>query len=1073
MKFSVLDLFTNKRIESSTRSFLFVLSFTCLCPGFSYSQNKISGIITGAEALPLAGVSVSIKDQPVSAVSDSIGFYSIMAPAGAMLTFSMVGYQSLDVNTGGKKTVNIRLSLLAINLDEVIVTGYTYQRIKEVTGSVAVVKPADLIAVPAGQTEQMLQGRVAGLTVLSSGEPGTPVTVRLHGIGNFGNVTPLYIVDGLEMQNINNLNPYDVESLQVLKDAGTYSIYGARGANGVIVITTKKGRQGKTRVSYDFYAGDQLPLKRGLDLLTPQEQANLVWIALKNSHDTAANGNPSDPLYGNGPKPVLADYFFPYGALNGDPAVDPSLYSYSNDPRGRDNYQIAKLDKQGFDWFHALFKPAFSSNHTLTVSGASEKNHYLLSLGYLDQEGTFKNDYLKRITARTNTEFRVLNSVRIGENLQLNSTVNPKLWNNGDYSSVGATTLTFNPFIPAYDIKGNMVPGTPLQIATLLNDDKANYWEVFGNAYLEIDFLKKFKFRSSLGGALDNYYAYSYTYGGYVRGSLSYNSIFKEWSGYSKSLTWTNTLNYAASFRDEHHLKVLVGTEEKNNSNREVGGQRTGYFTNDPRFFTLSSGNPAGQTNYSFASESYLRSYISQAEYNYKEKYFLSATLRRDASSVFSPENRYGWFPALSFAWRITEEIFKKSKWITELKLRGSWGKTGFYGNTDPFNQYTLYGAGAGSSYYDINGNSTGTIQQGFRVVRVGNGHTGWQQDVVSNVGLDGIFWNAKLSISADVYKRNSKGLLFAASLPTYVSADAAVPNVNVGDVRNIGADILLSSKGKLSRDWSWDIAWTFSTYRNKIIRLNGLPFVEDTYNNVGGLVRNEIGRPIGSFYGYKIIGFFKDDADVAKSPKQEAAAPGRFKYLDANHDGEITTEDRVHYGDPNPKFTMGLNIGINYKNFDFSCFLYGSFGNDVLNDNAFYTDIFNSSLFLGVKSKTALYNAWTPSHQNAKAPIIENDQNFSNAAVINSYRLEKGTYLRNKSIILGYTFPRSWFENIKIERLRLYVQVANLFTITKYTGLDPELSVLQGTAYSSFGIDFGNYPNNQRQYLVGVNLGL
>ncbi|MES1214600.1 MAG: SusC/RagA family TonB-linked outer membrane protein [Bacteroidota bacterium] len=1055
-----------KRVAPAIIIFFFSLT--------AFAQQKITGIIRDGNSLPLPGVTVTNKNTGKITLTSSDGGFDIDAGKGDKLEFSFIGYKTTEINVGNEPTINLSLPLLGINLDEVVVTGYTSQRIKEITGSVAIVKTKDLVAVPEGQLEQMLQGRVAGLTVISSGEPGTPVNVRLHGIGNFGDVTPLYIVDGLEMKNINNLNPYDIESIQVLKDAGTYSIYGVRGANGVIVITTKKGKPGKTRISYDFYIGRQIPLKKGLDLLNPQEQADLVWTALKNSNDTADNGYPSDPLYGNGPTAVLPDYFIPYGAHEGDPGTDPALYDYS--PDKPDNYQIARFDKTGTDWFHKMFSPATSKNHTVTVSGANDNNHYLLSFGYLDQQGTFLNDYLKRFTARVNTQFSVFKSFRVGENLQLNSSVNPKLWNNGNYSAVGATTLLFNPFVPENDIKGNMLPGTPIQIATLLNDDKANYWEVFGNAYAEIDFLKKFTFRSSLGGTLNNYYSYSHVYGGYTQGSFNYNSIFNESSGYAKTWTWTNTVNFSSSFLQNHHVKVLVGTEEKSNYNREVGGSRKGYFTNDPRYFTLSSGSPTGQTNYSFASSSYLNSLFSQVEYNYNEKYFLSGTLRRDASSVFGPDSRTGWFPAVNVAWRITEEKFITSgKWLTELKLRGSWGKTGFYGNTNPLNQYTLYGGGPGSSYYDINGVSTGAIQPGFRVVRIGNSNTGWQQDIVANAGLDAIFWNGKLRLSTDVYRRNSKGLLFPAQLPAYLGADATIPNVNVGDVKNSGIDVLLGSKGKFSKSWNWDMSLTFSTYQNKIVKLDGLPFLDDVFQTTGGLVRNEVGYPIGSFFGYKIIGFFNDADDVAKSPKQTDAAPGRFKYLDADKDGTITEADRIHYGNPNPKFTLGFNIGINYRNFDFSTFLYGCFGNDVLNDISFVTDIFSSQLFLTVKSKTALYNSWTPTHQNAKAPIMENDVNFSNAAAINSYRLEKGTYVKNKSMILGYTFPKRWLEKIKIERFRVYIQVANLFTITKYSGLDPELPILApgNTGYSSFGIDYGNYPNNQRQYLFGFNLGL
>ena len=372
-----------------------------------------------------------------------------------------------------------------------------------------------------------------------------------------------------------------------------------------------------------------------------------------------------------------------------------------------------------------------------------------------------------------------------------------------------------------------------------------------------------------------------------------------------------------------------------------------------------------------------------------------------------------------------------------------------------------------GVSYYDIYGNSVGNIQQGFRPVRFGNAKTGWQEDVVVNVGIDGVFWNGKLSVTADWYNKKSTGLLFPASLPALLG-EATPPNVNVGDIKNTGIDIKLGTKGNFSKDWNWDLLVTFSHYNNKIVKLNDIPFFYDgiTPYNHNGVIRNEVGYPIGSFYGYKIIGLFQDNADVAKSPVQDAAKPGRFKYLDVNGDGIISDLDRIHFGNPNPDFTLGLNIGINYKNFDFSTFFYGSFGNDVFNSYR-ATDIFNGKYR---NSKTALYGSWSSQHPNAKAPIPEYDLNFSNNAALNNYSLENGSYFRNKTMILGFSFPKNWIQKIKIERFRMYIQVTNLFTITNYSGLDPELGNPSG---SSFGIDHGNYPSNQRQWLVGVNIGI
>jgi TonB-linked SusC/RagA family outer membrane protein len=1046
--------------------------------GSVFSQQKIvTGIVTGSDRSPLPGATVSIKGSNRNTITDSTGSFSIMIKPGDVLLVSFIGYKSRQIETGNDVIINVALEELIINLNEVVVTGYTTQRVKEITGSVAVVKPKDLTAIPAGQVEQMLQGRVAGLNVITSGQPGAASNVRLHGIGNFGDVTPLYIIDGVQ-GNINNLNPNDIESMQVLKDAGAYAIYGVRGANGVIIITTRNGKNGKTKISYDFYMGSQQPLKKGPDLLNPQEQADLTWIAYKNSGQVGSNGNPYHPLYGNGVKPVLPDYFIAglnMGLFEGDPLVNPALYNI--DFTNGLIYQIVKANKTGTDWFHELFKPAFSQNHSLTVSGANEKNKYLFSFGYLNQQGTALNTYLKRYTARINTEFSVNKNIRIGENLQLSYRDNPRIASQFNLSVSNEITRSIltNPIIPVYDIKGgwaHLFPGffdeNGVAMRVIAKDNKANYWEVFGNAFAEVDFLKYFTARTNFGGSLVNYYSYNYYFNTYNPQSNGLpNNTFTESSGYRRSWTWTNTLKFSKTFGNDHRVNALAGIEAVDNYNREVGGFRSGFFINDINYRFLTNGGQSGQSNYSFAGTSTLNSFISRFDYGFKEKYFLTATFRRDGSSVFGPQHRYGWFPSVSAAWRITEEkFFETLDWITDLKLRASWGKTGFYGNTDPFNQYTLYGGSIGTSYYDINGTSN-TPVQGFRAVRLGDPNTGWQEDIVTNIGFESVFWNGRLSVTADWYKKKAKGLLFPVSLPD-VLGGATAPNANVGIIQNTGVDLLLGSKGKWSKNWQWDAAITLTTYKNKILKLNDLAYFIPPFETGMGFVRNETGHPASSFYGYKIIGLFKDADEVSKAPVQDAAAPGRFKYLDANSDGTITDADRVFLGNANPKFTAGINIGINFKNFDFSTFCYGSFGSDVINDLKIGTDFFAVGDNFA-KSKALLYNSWTPQHTNTTIPIIENSINFSNSALPprNSYCIENGSYFRNKSIILGYTLPKAWLQKVKLEKMRIYMQALNLFTITKYTGFDPELS---GQS-AAFGIDFANYPNNQKEYLFGLSM--
>lgn len=1039
-----------------------------LDPQYLFAQNHVTGIITGTNRQPIAGATVSVKGTNLATLSLNDGSFSIKASRGNTLLISFTGFHTREIRIGFENELAVALEESSSTLEEVLVTGYTSQKVKEITGSVAIVKPKDLTSIPAGQVEQMLQGRVAGLNIITSGMPGGASNVRLHGIGNFGDVTPLYIIDGVQ-GNINSLNPNDIESIQVLKDAGAYSIFGVRGANGVIVITTKKGKQGSTRVHFDSYIGITKPLKRPPELLSVSEFADLRWIALKNSGYVDANGNPRDPIYGNGPAPEIPDYLIPQlqvGVSRNDPRGDPLIYN--SDFNLGPVYQIIESNKKGTDWFHELFTPAVSQNHTISISGANEKNRYNFSFGYLDQQGTFLHSYLKRYTSRINTEFAVHEKIRIGENVQLSYRDNPLIaTQRGPNGNEIYKSLIAQPILPVYDIKGGWAhlssqsfEENPVALRTLAKDDKTNDWEVFGNAYAEVDLVKSITLRSSFGGYLINYFSNSYR-------SLTYeptsarlpDNSFRESSGYKRSWTWTNTLKFYKSFLQDHTLTTLVGTEAISNYNREIGGTKNGFFTNDPNYRFLTNGSPVGQSNYSFASTSTLSSILGRLEYNFKSRYFLTATIRRDGSSIFSPRTRFGWFPAISGAWRLVEETWmRRNNWLQDLKLRASWGKTGFYGNTDPFNQYTLYGGSIGDAYYNING--TGIPNQGFRMTRIGDPRTGWQEDIVSNAGIDLILLDGAYSVTADFYKKKTKGLLFPLTLPDILGG-ATPPNTNVGMIENTGFDLLLNTRQKWFVNFILDATVTFTHYKNKILQLTSLDYFSTPYEMAGPFIRNQKGHAASKFYGFKIIGLFQDDADVQKSATQNAAAPGRFKYLDATGNGVIDDSDRVFIGDPNPKFTTGLNISLTYKNFDLSTFIYGSFGNDVNNVTRFVLDFFPAV------SKAALYDSWTPQRTSAHVPIAEVDDNFSTRGSPNSYAVESGTYVRNKSMILGYTLPVNWLKKISIQKIRFYFQVVNLFTISNYSGLDPELS---GHS-TAFGQDFGNYPNNEKQFLLGLSV--
>jgi len=1036
------------------------------------AQKTVTGrVINGSDKTPIQGATVQVRGARTAAQSDVSGAFSIRVPSdNSVLVISGIGFDKLEFPVAGRSSLgDIEMKLSVSSLNEIVVTGYSTQKKKDITGSVAVVDVKEMKAIPSGSPEQMLQGQAAGVTIITSGAPGGPTNVFVRGVTSFGNTDPLYVIDGVP-GGLHDLNSNDIESLQVLKDAGAGSIYGVRGSNGVVVITTKRGRAGRSTVSYDGYYGTQQPLPGNpFHLLNSQELANALWKAEITSGQVAANGFPTSQQYGNGPTPVLPDYITPGGAHEGDPSVNPALYNvdYSKGPI----YQITRANKQGTNWFHELFRPALIQSHTLSMSGGAEKSTYYFSLGYFDQQGTLLGTYLKRYSAKINTTFNVKKNVRVGENAYIFFKSNPQI----AYFSENVINYDYReqPIIPVYDIKGNYagsngpeLGNSPNPVANQLrtSNNRGYNWDVFGNVWAEADFLKNFTIRTSFGGTIDNYYYYQYTYHTYEDAENNGSNGFQEGAGYNSTWDWTNTLTYNNTW-GRHSLKVLAGTEAIDYYGRNIFGTRINYFTDDPSLQVLSAGSPTGQVNGSSANQASLSSLFGKVDYSFNDRYLLSATMRRDGASPFGPDRKYGNFPAFSAGWILSEEDFMKSAtWIDFLKVRGSWGKMGSYGNVNPGNSYSQYAASPGNSYYDINGTSNSTVQ-GFYNSQIGSLVTGWEEDKISNFGVDAVVMNNKLDLSIEYYVKKINGLLFQDQAAATIGG-AAPPSVNIGDVKNSGIDFSAKYHGSAGRDFKYNIGAVITSYKSTIVSIPGAGgYFETGGTRIGNFVRNEVGHPISAYYGYEVVGYFKDANDVSKSPTQADAAPGRFKYADLNHDGKISDSDRTFYGNPNPKFTYGLNLNFTYKDFDATIIFYGSYGNDVVNYTRYWTDFWAS--FQGNKSKNLLYNSWTPTNLNPKAPILENASTFSTNTVPNSFYKESGSFLKCRSLIIGYTMQPEMLKKVGLDKFRLYVQGANLFTITKYTGLDPELS---GNT-SAFGMDFGNYPNNQRNFIVGVNL--
>ena len=1026
----------------------------------------VNGKIVNKEGDPVVA-SVIIKGTNRGVNTDQEGKFTINnVEENAVLIISGINLETREFPVNGKTELIIQVSAKILSENEVVITGYSSERKGDITGSVAVVDMKNVRSIPTGTASQALQGQAAGVNVITSGAPGGRTDIFVRGITSFGNTEPLIIVDGIQ-GSLNNLNPNDIASIQILKDAGAAAIYGVRGSNGVIVVTTKKGKSGEPTISYDTYYGIQMPKKGNVfNLLNPTEYAAMLKEV-----------NPGTILFANG----VPDYTYAGPgnagtAMEGDPAVDPENYVFdASNPEN--DYLIQKVNRGGTDWFHELFKNAPIQSHTVTTSGGTDRSNYLFSLGYLNQQGTMIESYLKRYSARINTQFKIKKNIRIGQNAYFYYKQNPGFTNQDDNNEI-SLAYRIMPMIPVHDIKGNYggtwigpelgSVGNPVATRERSRSEKNNFWNVSGNIYAEVDFLKHFTFRTTFGGNIDNQYNYNFNFNRY-EDKEQHTSLngFNENALYNSNYTWTNTISYQQEF-GKHKVKALAGSEAIKNYGRGVGGSSVNFFSTDPDYLVLGNGT-MNITNYSNAYVNALFSLFSRVDYSFDDKYLLAATLRRDGSSVFGSDMRYGVFPSFSVGWKISNEGFMKNvNLVNELKLRGSYGILGSQSNIDANNAFTLFNSGFGTSYYDING--TGSTRQGFYQSSIGNPGTGWEEDVITNIGLDATVLNNKLSVSIEWYKKSINGLLFPLPLPA-TTGGADAPTINIGDIQNKGWDISATYRGIITRDLQFSIGANITTYKNEVVKIPDPGYFDVANSRIGNLVRNQEGHSVGSFYGYEVVGIFRDDDDVSGSPEQTDAAPGRFKYRDVDGDKAITPDDRVFFGDPNPDFTYGLNLGINYKQFELSAIFYGSQGNDVINFVRYFTNFFGSAE--GRAKSNLLKDAWTPDNPNSTIPAVEYANTFSTNGTFNSYLKENGSFLKLRSVILGYNFKPGALQRIGINKFRIYGQAANLFTVTRYTGLDPELNGNLGGSRSSsaFGIDYGNYPNNQKNFLLGLNL--
>ncbi|GAB3639894.1 SusC/RagA family TonB-linked outer membrane protein [Spirosoma arcticum] len=1056
----------------------------------SAQDRRVTGKIIGTDG-PLPGANVLLKGTTTGTSTDANGDFTLnVRGANPVLVISAIGSKTQEVTVGNRSTISVTLADDATALDEVIVTGYTTDTKRDNTGSVSTVKAKDLAAIPSGNVEQQLQGRVSGVTVITNGQPGTTSIVRVRGFGAFGGNEPLYVVDGVPTGAINFVAPDDVESTTVLKDAAAASIYGARAANGVIVITTKKGqrRAQKLSVSYDGLYGFTDPGK-GQTILNPQEQADYTWQAIRNT--ALANGvapdfsNVAGGQYGKGETPVLPDFINVggVGGIVGNIDLAAAQAKYNTNQSNGAIYQVVRANKQGTDWYDAITRVAPILRQTLGFSGGTESSRYYVSLGMQNLQGILLNNSQSRYNFRVNTEFDVTKKLRFGQNLQLTYLSNKGITGGDGGRGVSSDendvlqAFRMPPIIPVYDefggYAGTAAPGFNNPRNPVANRDRiknnGNFNTLgFGNFYLEYDVIPGLTLRSNVGLQYGNFYFNSYGPRQYENSENNTTYTFSEGSGYFLGYTFTNQAQYKKKF-GIHEIDLLGGIEALNTGKgRQLFGNGTNPFSEDISYVTLSNLATTGrQANSDLFNGVNFYSIFGRVNYIFNDKYILTGVVRRDGSSRFGANNRYGVFPAVSAAWRLSSENFMKNlPWVTDLKVRGGYGLMGNSNNVNPNNQYSLFASNPGNGY-DINGANT-SISPGFFRSRIGNVDAKWETSTTTNFGIDGAFLNNRLEVIFDLWRKDTRDLLYTVPLAGVVGVRASAPAVNIASMRNQGIDIQVITRGKVVNDLTYELNATGGFLQNKIQSLApGSP-----YFDVGGtrlstnVVRNQPGQSISSFFGYKVLGLFNTKEEVAAAPTQEGAGVGRFRYADINGDGKISADDRTFLGSPVPKFNGGVTLTLRYKGFDFSTYAYTSLGNKIFNNSKWFTDFYPS--FTGAAVSARVKDSWTPTNMNTDIPIFEGVSNFSTNTQANSYYVENGSYLRLQNISVGYNLPANMLSAIGLQRVRVSASANNILTISGYTGLDPAVG---GAADQNFGIDVGNYPVT-RSYNVGLSIG-
>ena len=1031
---------------------------------FAFAQETITvrGKVTSEDNTPLAGVSVVARGSE-GTTTDAEGAFILTVTKGAVVTFSYVGYEDKQVTAGNESgTMNLQLLSRSGSLSDVVVVGYGTQRKKDLTSAISSVSGRKLENRPVQNTESLLQGQVAGLTVTSDGgEPGSNGKIRIRGVGTFGNNNPLYVVDGVPVNNgLNFLNPGDIESIQVLKDAAAAAIYGNRAANGVIYVTTKKGRNGKRQVTFDAYYG------------------------------IANNGRVR--------KMASAQEFFEYVTLKNQ------------------NGPLADLYSKGYntDWVKAITRTGTSQNYNLGIRGGNEDHTYFTSFNYSKVLGTLLKSDNERFTGRLNSSHVVFNWFKLSEDLAIS---NEKRHNNNVYGAarnvpslvpIYKTDDEIAALEPAgrllnqyYDVaQGINILNNPVAQTARANGTN-NWLSLYGNVSGEVDLgrivnvVDGLKFTSTLGFERINNDFHSFS-PIYSLGSRDYSNRTGVNDNFSKYMHWTfnNFATYNKTF-GIHTVGLTAGTVAEQETSNYFNASASTGVSNDPYLQVLDAQTQDKNVGGSAYKYSYA-SYVGRVNYNFNDRYLVQASIRRDGSYRFAPDKRWGTFPSVSVGWRASNEQFFQafnSKWISDLKFRASWGQLGNERIQANF-PYLSQIAGTVNRGYVLGGeggdNSSKIFVQGYGPTNAPNPDLTWETTTSTNIGADvGLFQN-KLTVSLDYFYRYTTNVLYQKTLPLFSgvpASDGIAPVtqwVNGASIKNRGLDLTANytaTFGKLGVDLGFNI----SKYKAKVFKLNDNIPIQVNDERIPIIIQMREGDPLGAFYGYVVEGFYNSEADLLNNQgavRQQGAQVGDFRFADTNNDNVIDSKDKKVIGDPNPKFTYAFNLGFNYGGVDLRTFWTGSQGNKIYSIGDIYLSGWDEGGPQNIWSDVVA-NSWTPGHtSDAVYPKVSpggTKRNFEKGPVSNS--IQDGSYLRLKNLQIGYTIPGTSLTRLGFSSVRFYVSGENLFVITKYKGDDPEiangarLNVNEGGQGASpsyiMGLDYGDRYPIQKTFVAGVNL--